>query len=463
MILAIIKNIVRPRSSNEDRQRKEFILNVLLLSATVLFIIASITSFFVWISETGTAHTLIPPTLIVALALFSFLLYWFSIHGLSQLSSYILIGIFMFIAFWMGYKWGLEVTSSLLLYTLVIVMAGVLINTRCAFLMTGLIASILILLGHFQRLHIVVANYQWRNDTWEFSDTFITIVIFLIIATVSWLSNREIECSLARARRSEDALCQERDSLEGTIIERTREIKEMQLEKIAQLYSFAEFGRLSSGLFHDLINPLTAVSLNVEKAKYEGLSHNLLKAEQYLDQAFVATKRMERFVVAVRGQITKKGSKKIFCLYEETRQVMEILSYKAHVASVVLTLKGDSAMAINGDPILWNQVILNLLSNAIDAYDFVKNTPRKKEVVITMRVKGSRVHCQIIDHGIGILTENINKIFDPFFTTKSGELTKGTGLGLSIVRQIVEKDFKGSVSVKSIPNTYTAFLIVIPK
>lgn len=429
-----------------------------------LFAIASVLSIVLWIYNPGSGHNFIHPGTIIAITLCIFLLYWFSIHGYSKLSAYILIAIFFGFAFLMGYTWGLEVTASLLIYTLVIVMSGILINTRFAFAITIVIAIVLIGLGHIQDVGIVIPDYQWRLDSWQLSDTIMTVIIFMIIATVSWLSNREIERTLIRAQHSEEALRIERDSLEVTVEERTRELKEAQLEKIRQLYSFAEFGRLSSGLFHDLMNPLTAVSLNVERAKSEGeASGGLSKAQDYLDQAFVAAQRMERFISAVHKQIVKKGECTTFCAVDEARQVIDILSYKALIARVELILDPCTTCEIAGDTVQWNQVMLNLISNGIDAYDDITHDDGIDRIVrITFTPCADTLICTIRDNGVGIDPCIIDQIFDPFFTTKRDQSTKGTGIGLSIVKQLVEKEFNGTISVQSTPYVGTTFTIVLP-
>jgi signal transduction histidine kinase len=461
-----VKKLVHPRSSDEDSRRKEFILNILLLSSITLFAVANVINVFAAIFRPASheLHSMPFLVLVFILAFFS-LLYFLSRKGHFSFSAHVLVFTFFFLAAYMGYHWGVDITASLLIYGLVIVMAGILVSTRFAFLTTALIGLTILITDYLQGLQIVIYDYAWRVENWETTDTIMTAVIFFLVAIVSWLSNREIERSLARAHRSEASLRKERDMLEITVEERTRELKEAQLERISQLYSLAEFGRLSSGLFHDLMNPLTAVSLNVEKAKSEGeTSHGgLSKAQYYLDQAFVAAKRMERFIVAVRKQIGKKGDTKRFSLRAETKEVIDILSYKAHLANVRIILSENKASDITGDPIQWSQTMLNLISNSIDAYDEIPKGKDERTVVVTFTEDSKTISCAITDHGIGIPKENMEKIFDPFFTTKMGQTAKGTGIGLSTVKRMIEKNFNGSITVESAPHIGTTFLVVLPK
>jgi len=462
-----MKTILHPRSESEDSQRKEFILNVLLVSSMAIFSVAITINLIIAIIRPDSTNQSSHLSVMVLVVIFTLLaaLYGISRKGFFKVSAFILVTIFFSFAFLMGYRWGVDVAASLLIYMLVIVMAGILINTRFAFIVTGIVAATLLVVGELQTMNIVVADTFWRTQPWYHSDSVMTGFIFLGVATVSWLSNREIERSLARAHRSEATLRAERDTLEVIVEERTRELKETQLEKISQLYSFAEFGRLSSGLFHDLMNPLTAVSLNVERAKEtEQTLGDISRVQHYLDQAFVAAKRMERFITAIRTQIGKHGEKKQFSLTEETSQVLDILSYKAHVAKVELVFRRGAEIVIVGDAVRWSQVMLNLITNGIDAYDGKNDEATSVgSVVITLKEHAHTITCTVSDNGVGIPEKDIDNIFAPFFTTKPSQPTKGTGIGLSIVKTIIEKDFNGTVAVASTASSGTTFTVTVPK
>ena len=104
------------------------------------------------------------------------------------------------------------------------------------------------------------------------------------------------------------------------------------------------------------------------------------------------------------------------------------------------------------------QVILNLVTNAIDALETVEG---KKEISIHSKYTGDFVYLNIADNGIGIPADLQGKIFDPFFTTKNSD--KGLGLGLAISYSIV-KSFGGNIRVnKNLDkgSTFTTKLVAI--
>ena len=100
----------------------------------------------------------------------------------------------------------------------------------------------------------------------------------------------------------------------------------------------------------------------------------------------------------------------------------------------------DSTIEINADPNLLDQVLINLVKNAIEA---IKNQPYKS-IQLSTRIEQDKVILSIRDNGPGIPDEVLDNIFVPFYTTKQS----GSGIGLSLSRQIMGLH-KGSIAVKS--------------
>jgi len=453
-IFQLYKEHIFPKSQNEDLARKEFILNVLLLPVILMLGVASINNtirFFgsVFIYRNNTLSIWI----VYLLLLFFVFLYFLSRKGFLRLASYMFLAPLFLLAAYMGYIWGVELTSEILLYVLVIIMSGILISTRFAFIATGAILATVAITGYLQMAGFVIANRYWRTDTFHITDIIMVSVIFAIIATVSWLSNREIERSLIRARKSEAELQKERDLLEVKVEERTKELKKLEGEKIMHLYRFAEFGRLSAGLFHDLINPLNAVSLSIERLKGD---------DESVNKAIKAAKKMEDLVVAVRKQISRQDNKNLFSLNKEIQDVIDVLSYKARKNNVDVRFLYENDINFLGNAIRFNQAVLNLIVNAIDSYMPEKLDNRERAVEVLLKDSENEIILSVKDAGAGISRENLQKIFEPFFTTKD----YGVGIGLSMAKQIAERDFFGKLIVES--NTEagqsgSTFTIAIPK
>jgi two-component system NtrC family sensor kinase len=138
--------------------------------------------------------------------------------------------------------------------------------------------------------------------------------------------------------------------------------------------------------------------------------------------------------------------------------VQEALSFierEAAFREVEITRQLDPALPmIRSDRAQLQQVILNLVNNALDA---VANGGR---IVVSTRAYGEVIEVQIDDDGVGIPKELRDRIFDPFFTTK--EPGKGSGLGLSICHTIMQQ-LNGSITFDSEPGRGTTFFVRLPR
>ncbi|MES2470800.1 MAG: HAMP domain-containing sensor histidine kinase [Patescibacteria group bacterium] len=386
--------------------------------------------------------------------------------GYVRVISFVLIGAYALTNSYAVYRWGINLPSSLLSYAVIIVISSILINTRFGFAITGLLMALTVTTGYLQEYGLYHPNLSWRIEDPEAIDGIKYSVLFLLLMLISWLSNREIEKSLQRARKSEQELKVERDMLEVKVEERTHQLKIAQMEKMNQLYQFAEFGKLSTGLFHDLLNPLTSVCLNISKLKTVSDS-NLPLVRQHLEMALQASKRMEGFASKVRKQISRSSQEEIFDMIAEAQDTIELQRFNA-------TRKGISIMhehltksiVIYGSPVKFRQIVSNLISNSIDSYSIDTNSHQtnnigKRIITLTLQEDSQYVRMSVVDNGSGITSSIIHKIFEPFFTTKP--VDQGTGFGLPMIKDIIENDFSGTIEVLSEVNQGTTFQINFPK
>lgn len=418
--------IFHPKSEDEDIARREYVLNILLVSCALLFLATFLISsyqYFALQKYRGTS----PLFFLFTVFIFGGL-YALSKRGKSKVASFLFLGLFFILPVYAVFDWGADVVAGLLFFVLAIIMSGILLGSRIAFWATGLSSLSLITVGYLQTNQIIHPDSYWKAEPFKVVDTILVAIIFLIIATVSWLSNKEMQKSLKRARQSEADLKQERDLLEVKVEQRTKELKEVQAEKMTQLYRFAEFGRISSGLFHDLINPLNAVSLNLGKVSGVENHPSISDTKEYVDNAVHAAKRLEDLVIAVRKQLRREETNALFLLDEEIRHVIEVLSHKAQKANVQLNflpIAENMNFQIVGDAVKFNQIVLNLLANGIDACSDTPDESGEKWVRISLMGAPQTIVMVVEDNGSGIPDQHMDKIFEPFFTTK----TNGQGLG----------------------------------
>lgn len=442
---------VKPRSETEDSQRHEYILNILLLSSIILSGAALLLHILNrWINY-HSFHT--GPLSVLILVFAGFLgLYALSRFGLSTYASLVLIAIYLAAGIYTAFISGVENPQVLLLAALIIVMSGILVGTRFLTLMTILVAGAVLITGNLQLHYTRIPSRYFRLDSLDSVELITYAITLVIIMIILWLHNREIERSLARAHFAEGALKNERDNLEITVAKRTQELKQAQMEKMIDLYRFAEFGRLTSGLLHDLVNPLTSVSVNLEQL-------NTKKRSLIVERALEGTKRMERFIEAARKQIQNQEVKVRFSATHEAAQVVDLLEYRARQDQIKLELLATKHVYLYGNPIKLHKLMTNLIINAIDSYDLVSSRRNRRVVSIGLSQEKGAVVLVVRDSGSGISKEHLPHIFEPFFTTKSVE--KGTGIGLAMCKDIVEKDFEGTIAVESQKDHGTTFTITL--
>jgi len=318
--------------------------------------------------------------------------------------------------------WSVGHPIVIMIYILAILMAGTLIGARAGVTVTTVTA-------------ITGLALIWSDDVIEFDVVIGFVAIIALVGLVSWLSNRQMRMALTRAHASEAALKKERDSLEQTVAERTLELQR-----------FAEFGRLTGSLLHDLASPLTTAALSLQ----------LLNDRQRSRLARAASRNitcLERYVMAAQRQLQQEGQIRRFSVSAELKQVLHILNHRARISHVSVTVTAHRVY-LNGDPVKFNHLATNLIANAIDAYDGLNLPLGQATINVEVEKHSNAVILRVTDHGSGITRPALERVFEPFFTTKASD---GTGIGLSITKRIVEDDFGGSLEVTSSAASGTVF------
>lgn len=450
---AKVKQLIRTSNcADEEVIRKQYIFTVLLVVCICLVTIANILMFKdMHIKDVYNGASPLLGSFIHAALSGLFLL---NRRGYYYLSSHIFVILLLIPSIAASMKWGSIMPQALLMYVIVIVISGICINANFSLLVTLFISICLLVIAGMQSANLMPYEYNWRNEIYDIEDAIAAIFSLGILTTVSYLSNREISKALERAKKSEAALLIEKDMLEIKVQERTHELKEAQEQRLRELNKFAEMGKMASGLFHDLVSPLTTASLCLESIN----DKKYLELNDSVSRAIKATDKIKAFVDTVRKKIQGNCINNYFCIVEEINTAMTLVEYKARTLQVQLVYSRKQSTMLFGNAERFNQLIINLLSNAIDAYECMKG--QNKIVEVTTNISEPNLIVCIKDNGCGISPEYLNNIFEPLFTTKP--IGKGSGLGLAICKEIVEKDFKGTIEVASTVSQGTLFTIKIP-
>ena len=214
-----------------------------------------------------------------------------------------------------------------------------------------------------------------------------------------------------------------------------RRHQEIELE-LAHVNGIATLAELSASIAHELNQPLTGIITNCntclrmltnDPQDLEGAREAIQRTLRDGDRASEVVKRLRALFS------NKEAAFQPVDLNEATREVIALSSSDLQNAQVILrTELSDELPLVWVDRVQMQQVILNLLRNALDAMDGVDDRPR--EMFITTQPDENGVRLSVKDVGIGLSEENTSRLFNAFYSTKSS----GMGVGLAVSRSIIE-------------------------
>jgi len=238
--------------------------------------------------------------------------------------------------------------------------------------------------------------------------------------------------------------------------------KEAMDEKMIEAGRLASIGELAAGIAHEINNP---VAIMVEEA---GWIEDLMSEEGPLSEETLAEIQRAVQQIQEQGGRCKQITHKLLSFARKTdptvkevslnslvEEVLSLVAQKSRYAGVHLETELTKNLArVAASPSELQQVLLNLVNNAVDAID-----SEGGEVKVITTQEGEMVKLTISDTGIGIAPANLARIFDPFYTTKP--VGQGTGLGLSICYGIINK-LGGEIKVTSAKGKGSTFIVMLP-
>jgi signal transduction histidine kinase len=224
------------------------------------------------------------------------------------------------------------------------------------------------------------------------------------------------------------------------------------LRRISQQEAAAAIGSFAASLAHEVRNPLSAVRLDLERAREELTGDD--RVATLLDRAL---QQIDRLDATVSGslRIARSGNVPMTPLDIRAPISAAVAAAQPHFAERGARLDQalpPDALMVHGNSAALEQLLLNLLLNAAAAL------PAQGSAAVSARLLDDVVEITVRDDGRGIAREELDRVFDPFYTTRE----EGTGLGLTIVRRIADAH-GAELCIESEPGRGTAIRLGMPR
>ncbi|WP_051443666.1 PAS domain-containing sensor histidine kinase [Curvibacter gracilis] len=289
-------------------------------------------------------------------------------------------------------------------------------------------------------------------------------------------------------RRARQQMEQMNHMLEAAVAQRTQALTQTNqelTEAMASLHStqdellrsekHAALGRMVAGVAHELNTPignsvLVATTLRSEVEQFgrvasQGLTRSglALHVSQTAEAVAMLLKNLSRAadLISTFKQVAADQTslqRRQFMLDEVVREILQMHQPTLRRGSLQVVAQVPAGLRFDSYPGPLGQVLLNLLSNAIEhAYE---DLPAGEVLISAQDLPQGRVRLEVRDQGRGMSADTLRRIFDPFYTTRLGR--GGTGLGLAICQTLVTRVLGGSITVQSEPGQGTCFSIELP-
>lgn len=272
----------------------------------------------------------------------------------------------------------------------------------------------------------------------------------------------------------------------GELVVGFNKVQELTKENIVEIKSneqtlmekerLASLGELIGGIAHNMKTPImstagaaeglveliTEYRASIDNPQVTSDDHKEIASDmlEWVTKIKSYNSYMSDIITAVKGQASQlaSGETEKFTLYDLTKRVEILIKHEIKKANLILKtdIKCDPAITLNGDINGLIQVVNNLISNSIFAY---QGEP-EKEIVYTIDADNDNIIMTVSDEGCGMSKETQSKLFKQMYTTKG---KNGTGLGLYMSYSTIRGKFNGNITFESEEGKGTTFTITIPR
>jgi len=211
-----------------------------------------------------------------------------------------------------------------------------------------------------------------------------------------------------------------------------------ELLRLGQVARLNALGELAAGMAHELNQPLTAMLANTQAARRLLAEEppELGTARDAMAKAIEQARRAAEVVARLRRAIERPdrhGRREPVALQDAVRSALYLLEPECARRGVSVSFDPGAAVRVLADPVALEQIVHNLLINALQALDTMP--PEQRRIAIEVAARGAMGQLVLSDSGPGIAADALPRLFDPFYSTREG----GLGLGLSLSESLASE------------------------
>ncbi len=245
-----------------------------------------------------------------------------------------------------------------------------------------------------------------------------------------------------------------------TAVRRAEEAARHRQNELIHVSRLSTMGEMATGIAHELNQPLSAI-VNFANGCARRLRLGIGEKEELIaamEQIAAQARRAGEIIKRLRGMVARKQPvREEVDLNTLVADACALISHDRRKLGVAVEFRlSRTPVVVRADPVQIEQVILNLLRNALDALEGRELEHRRLQITTGINAEGN-AFIEVRDTGTGIAPEDLKHLFDPFFTTKK----RGMGMGLSISQTIVT-EHNGRISAYSVPGRGAVFIVELP-
>ena len=250
--------------------------------------------------------------------------------------------------------------------------------------------------------------------------------------------------------------------------QRTAKRRAEELLRLGQVARLNTLGELAAGVAHELNQPLTAVLANTQAAQRMLADDppELATARQAMTQAAAQARRASEVVGRLRRVVEQPesgASSQTVNLGDTLRRALYLLEPECHRRAIAVQVQAEATVLVQADPVALDQIVHNLLMNALQALEKSDKLPRTLLLTISVQDKsgpkaGNKSgQLRVADNGPGIPLDILPHLFEPFFSTREG----GLGLGLTLCETLAT-GMNGQLNADNAADGGAVFTLTLP-